>query len=438
MAVTALVLILVVTTITVESVSGAPLISKNDTQDTNLINDGGVEINATQKSLLLEDGLFEGDIAVTEEFIRQHYNFSSIPGGEKYTTHQDEDDAITEGRQMLNKRAAVRGTYRLWRNATVPYRFSSRIQRDLRHRIRAAMDHWEDHTCLRFTLRNGERDYVEYNNRLRICSSYVGRHWGRQTINMDSVYGCGFGTIVHEIGHTVGFWHEQSRPDRDNYIQINFTNVGDERFRRRQFMKRKDSQVDSRGSEYDYGSVMHYSTTAFVRRNCRGCQSIEVINTTAYHAQGSPRIGQRTGLSIRDVEQANRLYSCPRHGITGVLVVHVKSGQSLPHSDPVWNASTPYVKITAVDSTGNHHIKNTSVLQGTTSPNWNEYLEVPESEWHFFRIQVWDDNFVGSDDKMSVSETIVISQGEHSNFRHCLDDDCNSYVSYDYNMTTAE
>ena len=46
-AVTALVLIFVVTTITVERVSGAPLISKNDTQDTNLINDGGVKINAT-------------------------------------------------------------------------------------------------------------------------------------------------------------------------------------------------------------------------------------------------------------------------------------------------------------------------------------------------------------------------------------------------------
>ena len=78
------------------------------------------------------------------------------------------------------------------------------------------------------------------------------------------------------------------------------------------------------------------------------------------------------------------------------------------------------------------------LIQGTISPNWNEFLEVPESEWQFFRIQVWDDNFVGSDDKMSVSETILIAQGEHSNFRHCLDDDCNSYVSYDYNMTTAE
>ena len=166
MAVTALVLIFVATTITVESVSGAPLISKNDTQGANLIKDDeGIEINATQNSSLLEDGLFEGDIAVTEVFIHQHYNFSSIPEGEEYMTYDDEDDATTEGGQMFNKRAAIRSAYRLWRNATVPYQFSSRIQRDLRHRIREAMDHWEDQTCLRFTLRNGERDYVEYNNK---------------------------------------------------------------------------------------------------------------------------------------------------------------------------------------------------------------------------------------------------------------------------------
>ena len=117
MAVTSLVLIFVATTIMLQSVSGAPLISKNDIQDTNLIKDEGIEINAMHNSSLLEDGLFEGDIAVTEELIHQHYNFRSIPGGEAY---DDEDDATTEGGQMFNKRAAKRSTYRLWRNATVP------------------------------------------------------------------------------------------------------------------------------------------------------------------------------------------------------------------------------------------------------------------------------------------------------------------------------
>ena len=68
----------------------------------------------TQKFSLLEDGLFEGDIVVTEEFIRQHYNFSSIPGGEKYMTHENENN-LTTG-EIMNKRAAVRSNHRLWTN----------------------------------------------------------------------------------------------------------------------------------------------------------------------------------------------------------------------------------------------------------------------------------------------------------------------------------
>ena len=131
---------------------------------------------------------------------------------------------------------------------------------------------------------------------------------------------------------------------------------------------------------------MHYTTDAFVHDDCYGCKTIEVNNVDAYRAQGSPEIGESTELSTGDIQQANSLYSCPKRGVSGTLVVRIRNGQSLPDTD-YFSVPDPYIKLTAIDSSGTKYTQTTAV-RGGTFPNWNKSLNFPNCEWQFFRIQV--------------------------------------------------
>ena len=60
------------------------------------------------------------------------------------------------------------------------------------------------------------------------CNSNVGRSGGAQTVSLDN--GCVHVSIViHELMHATGFFHEQARADRDDYVIINWDNVQDGR-----------------------------------------------------------------------------------------------------------------------------------------------------------------------------------------------------------------
>ena len=56
-----------------------------------------------------------------------------------------------------------------------------------------------------------------------------------------------------------GFWHEQARPDRDEYISIDWNNIRDGK---ESNFSKQSSKIDSLGAPYDYKSVMHYNAKA--------------------------------------------------------------------------------------------------------------------------------------------------------------------------------
>jgi len=76
------------------------------------------------------------------------------------------------------------------------------------------------------------------------CCSSVGRQGGHQTVILG--YGCySHRIILHELGHLVGFWHEQGRPDRDDYVDILYENISPGEIH--QFRKESESSVTSLG-----------------------------------------------------------------------------------------------------------------------------------------------------------------------------------------------
>lgn len=108
-----------------------------------------------------------------------------------------------------------------------------------------------------------------------------------------------FGTVLHELLHAIGFMHEQNREDRDSFVVIQKKNI--ETGREKNFEKAKPGESNSFGISYDFGSVLHYSPRAFSKN---GKQTIEQKVTS------NEQMGQRVGLSRKDIDKVNKMYNC--------------------------------------------------------------------------------------------------------------------------------
>ncbi|CAM1319519.1 Uncharacterised protein r2_g2790 [Pycnogonum litorale] len=158
------------------------------------------------------------------------------------------DETLIEGDILVSNRNtfnAIVNKLSKWPNGWVP----SVIQKV------KEMHTMLNNSCIHFyTRRPWEADYL-YFAEYKGCYSWTGMIGGKQTISIGKNC-CSRSTIQHQMMHALGFYHEHNRPDRDNYVQINWHNIqsGNDKLQFKiSSMKCSISRYNSVGQELNFG-----------------------------------------------------------------------------------------------------------------------------------------------------------------------------------------
>ncbi|XP_067218288.1 meprin A subunit beta [Chanodichthys erythropterus] len=199
--------------------------------------------------------------------------------------------------EKLGRNSIIGDEYR-WPK-TIPYYLEDDLDINAKGLILKAFEQYRLKSCIDYKPWNGEENYISVFKGNGCFSSVGNRRVGKQRLSIGS--GCDrIATIEHEFLHALGFWHEQSRSDRDDYVSIIWDRISEGK--EHNFNIYNDTTSSAVNVPYDYGSMMHYSKKAFQN----GTEPTIVTKIPAF----SDVIGQRMEFSDSDLLKLNRLYNC--------------------------------------------------------------------------------------------------------------------------------
>ncbi|GMR42796.1 hypothetical protein PMAYCL1PPCAC_12991 [Pristionchus mayeri] len=254
---------------------------------TGLVNSHGLEYM---------EGLTDDDFELGAKLKAEEVFGHHIPVEEVNSFRSDIRGPIANRRR--HKRNGVSRIAKLWPSGKIPYAISPHYSSHERALLARAVKAYHEKTCIRFVPRAaGETDYL-FIGKVDGCFSEVGRTSGVQVLSLDN--GCmEYATIIHEMMHVVGFYHEHERWDRDSFIDIIWQNI--DKGALDQFGKVDLSKTSYYGQSYDYKSILHYDSLAFSKNGF----------PTMLPKARAATIGNAKDFSDVDLAKINRMYNCP-------------------------------------------------------------------------------------------------------------------------------
>jgi hypothetical protein len=235
---------------------------------------------------------------------KEHMKTPAKPDGNIVQFKVIDGWAVAYGDQLLGKPLEENGsvtqgafeapTPQLWSHAEIAYQISSSLPNPAR--VEQALDYFRKNTPIGFVPYSGDGDGISFEPGTEQCYSYLGKIGGLQPILLSPR--CQTQEIIHEIMHALGFIHEQSRPDRDQYIDVLWPNIEDA-FQDQYALVPETFAIGTRDSDFDYHSVMLYKTDAFEKPGAGPTMKSKSTDTISPVPQG---------LSETDIKRVNRLY----------------------------------------------------------------------------------------------------------------------------------
>jgi hypothetical protein len=226
----------------------------------------------------------------------------------KLLKETEKGDVVTDGDMILTKHDAMvfagfrasEDPSRQWPKGEVFYEVS-RMPGNDQNMIRQALNALSQATggCVRFTETRGGGSgaYVSVFPGGG-CYSMIGKMGNRQDLSLGN--GCMYThTIQHEFMHALGFYHEQSRNDRDQFVQVHWNRIDSNMCGN--FQRCAGCKLTT---PYDMTSIMQYPGEAF---SCNGGRAGDTMV-----GKNGQKIGWNKQLTQNDVKKIKDYYQCNR------------------------------------------------------------------------------------------------------------------------------